>query len=184
MFSDLIKFLKDKNYFIETEVKELPKSCCLECEIPILDFFEIKEKFQQETQQAQPPSVNGLLFTDSNRLAFVRTESTREYYTQLTPQNLVALFMDNKLDEKVDGTVQALSNIISHHKFSADFETLYSSAPRKSIHPIVLAELTDAQYLYIIIGYFDKLNLDGDGSMIGTTLIMNCVGIQNYFNTQ
>ena len=176
MFSDLKKLLNSENHYFETEIKNLRNSCCIECLIKVVDLNETKANFCKKIKINEPPTVNALLFSSSNELHFIQTIDYYQISSSVPVQNLNTELANGDIQNKIEGTLSLLSDMISHYQVSKDFDAFFAqpSPPRKKIKTYLLTGMSDRDYLTIRIGNLDKLNIKTNHPVLGETKIISC----------
>ena len=172
MYSALITFLKEQNYFIVTEYGKLHNSCCTSSKIPVLDFIAIKTKIYSVLNTHMPSSLSAIFVSKANNVYFM-TEAFHTTYAQDESQSIVSKFKDTVLDEKIEGTISTLSAITSKHTIGNDFTSLLPSEPREKIKLIIICDIPDQHYLKLRIGQLEILR-SKQHPIVGDKILMTC----------
>jgi hypothetical protein len=181
MFDDLSTLLRNQDLYLEIPIRNLPNCYCSKSEISVLNFISIKEKFYGSKNIPMPKSVNGMLFTINSKLYFVQAEPYYESYKESPVENVLTYYFNNKIKEKVQGTVKTLSDIVQHQGEADDFTAFCGKKERNKIRSIILTELTERQYISMKIGLADEWQIRTDDSVLGEILLMNCSEFQDHF---
>jgi hypothetical protein len=161
-------------------IGNLYHTCCDSIKIEVVDFNKTKLEFYTIVRRNQPKTVNALLFSKTNELFFVQTQ---EFYVLDIPLKLINEALANgDIQQKISGTISALSDIMSHFKYCTDFEAFFIKSKREKVRTLILMELTDQDYLSLRLSQLHKLNIAANNLVLGETILINCEEFAQRFN--
>ena len=103
--SKFLQFGIDKGYFQQRKVKDLPKVCCLQSEVEVIDFDKTKECICKEIKIQSSKSCDALrILPESERMDFIEFKGFRKFIGSNSNTNETKI---KKHIEKMESTDQS-----------------------------------------------------------------------------
>jgi hypothetical protein len=127
MLKRLMEFGIQEKFFDIKPLGELPKSCCTESKVDVIDFDRTKEIISKICGLQQPKSADALkILPDLNRIDFIELKGFQQFIKHFDKQSkghsqpdetIKNQIVDFNLSEKIHDSLFILNSLIHHKDF-------------------------------------------------------------------
>lgn len=181
MFSDFISYLKDRGLYIPTEIRKLENCQCVDIQNPVIDLLRVKEKHYGQLNKPLLKTVTGLFIPDNAKIFFIQTLPFRKSSDTAAVRKILQNYFGERMTNKINYSIETLNNIVAFYGFSPDFRTYYLSKSKEKIKTIVLAQLTDRQYIAWKLSTLEQVNIGKKDDLQGEVMLKTCEEFNHEF---
>lgn len=200
MLKQLIDILNKNGYYIEKNIHEIPKTCCENTPVKVLDFDTLKEIFYANINKKNknkgrelleyPQSVDALLISAETDQLFLiemkKYEPSKDNNTTLSPEEFIRCHFrynnpDSTSEEKISSNIvrkinesvtYVLFRLVNHYSMGQEFIDYFLNRCR--IIPIMLVNLNDEELSDAQISTMDLRTVEISRSIKPEIELMNC----------